>query len=89
MLTEREIQCLYTSVGQQIKAIRTRKLMTGANLGKRLGIQASAIFNIESGRSHMLINRLYEIAEALECRVEEIWPPWRKQNVVGREVVEE
>lgn len=57
------------NVGQRIKSLRQLKKMTLRELAQRVGISISFLSDIENGRSNPSLERLMEIAEALDTTV--------------------
>lgn len=57
------------NVGQRIKALRQQHNMTLRELSQKVGISISFLSDIENGRSNPSLERLKEIAEALDTTV--------------------
>lgn len=57
------------NVGQRIKALRKQQNMTLRELSQKVGISISFLSDIENGRSNPSLERLKEIAEALDTTV--------------------
>jgi transcriptional regulator with XRE-family HTH domain len=64
--TDETVDQLYETIGDQIKAARTRQRVTQTELGKRVGLTRSSIANIEAGRQRVMIHWVMQIAEALD-----------------------
>ena len=63
--TDEMVDQLYETIGDQIKAARTRQRVTQTELAKRVGLTRSSIANIEAGRQRVMIHWVMQIAEAL------------------------
>ena len=59
------------TVGERITARRKELKMTTEELGRKIGVQRSAITKYEKGRVDMNIGRLFKIAHALN-----VSPAW-------------
>lgn len=69
-LSEDAVDRLYEVIGDRIRAARTRRRMTQADLGKRLNLTRSSVANIEAGRQRVMIHTLFQIADHLEVDIE-------------------
>jgi len=57
------------NVGKRIKALRRQKKLTLNELSRKVGISISFLSDIENGRSNPSLERLKDIAEALDTSV--------------------
>lgn len=55
------------TTGEKIKARRLELGMTTEELGKKIGVQRSAVSKYEKGRVDLKASQLMEVAEALNC----------------------
>lgn len=62
-------------IGSKIKHYRTLKKMTQDQLAKKLGLGKGTISNYESGYRTPQQNRLFELAEALDISINDLFPP--------------
>lgn len=52
-------------VGQQLKAIRTRRLLTQEELAERAGVSAATVVNVERNNQEPHFRTIRKLAEAL------------------------
>ena len=73
-LPETDIDCCAgkTSIGENIKQIRTRSGMTQVELAKAVDVNKSMIGLIETGRKLPSLMLALDIAKVLNCTVEEM-----------------
>lgn len=62
-------------VGQQIRNERKKKKMTQKELGEKVGVKHNTIATYEAGRNAPEQNTIFKIAEALDIRVDDLFPP--------------
>lgn len=58
-------ELLYCMVGERIRAARTRRKMSQAQLAERLELSRASVVNIEAGRQRVPLHVLWRIAEEL------------------------
>jgi Helix-turn-helix. len=68
------IQQVYSLIGSQIKSVRKKKDVSQEDLAKRAGLTRPSIVLIENGRQRLPIDRLYNIAKALETTPDQLLP---------------
>lgn len=68
------IQRVYSLIGSQIKLIRQKKDISQEDLAKRAGLTRTSIVLIENGRQRLPIDRLYNIAKALQISPARLLP---------------
>ena len=56
-----------------IKALRTRRGMTQAELAKHLGVERATVTNYENGQRRIPVSLLPQLREALGCTWEELF----------------
>jgi transcriptional regulator with XRE-family HTH domain len=75
-------------VGERIREERIRRGLSVRGLARDLGVSASLISQIETGRSRPSVSTLYAITKALEISLEDVFdtpdPPERSTPVVDR-----
>lgn len=59
----------FKEIGRRIRMIRVEKGMNQVALAKSLGIAQTHMSNIENGRSHISLTRLFDVAKALDCNI--------------------
>jgi transcriptional regulator with XRE-family HTH domain len=66
----------YVQVGRRIHGLRTGKGLTQAEVGLRLDppVTRASIANLENGRQRLLLHTFVQIAEILECRLDDLVP---------------
>jgi len=52
-------------VGQKLKAIRTRRLLTQEELAERAGVSAATVVNVERNKQEPQFRTIRKLAEAL------------------------
>ncbi len=68
------IQRVYSLIGSQIKSVRLGKDISQEALAKRAGLTRPSIVLIENGRQRLPIDRLYNIAQALDISPDQLLP---------------
>jgi transcriptional regulator with XRE-family HTH domain len=68
------IQRVYSLIGSQIKLIRQKKGISQEDLAKRAGLTRPSIVLIENGSQRLPIDRLYNIAKALQTSPTHFFP---------------
>lgn len=63
------------TLGRQLKNARTARNLTIAELASRIGKSSRSIDKYESGETHIPINVLNELCDALNCTVDIIIKP--------------
>lgn len=63
---------MQTALGARIRAARERYGMSRAELARRIGISATALYDIEVGRSEPLAGRIEAIARVLHVTTDEL-----------------
>ena len=66
---------LYATIGDNIRSARSAKKLTQAQLAETVGLTRTSIVNIETGRQRLPIDRLYDIADALDMQATALLPP--------------
>ncbi|MHB1210549.1 MAG: helix-turn-helix transcriptional regulator [Acidimicrobiales bacterium] len=66
---------VYERIGRLIRTRRRARDLSQLGLAGRLGLARATLANMESGRQRILAHQLYQLADALECRVEDLLPP--------------
>ncbi|WP_017797613.1 helix-turn-helix domain-containing protein [Oceanobacillus kimchii] len=61
-------------VGERIKNRRKLKKMTQKELGDKIGVRNNTVSQYEKGISSPDHNKLFDIAQALDCNVDEFFP---------------
>lgn len=81
--TERPIEHeeLYEQVGARVEAVRKRRALSQQGLASKTGLSRASIGNIERGRQHPPLHRLYLIAEALDVEVGELLPSLPRPDI--------
>lgn len=64
-------------MGQNIKDKRKSKCLKQIDLAEKIGTSRQAIVNIECGHANISILRLIQIADELECDVNDLLPKVR------------
>lgn len=70
----RPVDPLYREFGRLMKSGRETTGMSQAALGRRIGLSRTSVTNIESGRQHVSLRQLFEIAQALGRSPESLLP---------------
>lgn len=65
---------LSTKIGQLVRNKRTEKKISQESLALQCGIDRSYIGRIERGEVNLTVEKLYEIATALEVNMKELLP---------------
>ena len=65
---------LYKAIGIKIRAMRTAKGWTQEELGNKFDVSPQYISRIERGSGHLSLQKLYVVADALECSIYSILP---------------
>jgi transcriptional regulator with XRE-family HTH domain len=60
------------AIGESLQSIRKRRGLTQKELGEKIGLTREAIASYESGRSHLMVITLLDMAAALRVSVNEI-----------------
>ncbi|MGY5352005.1 helix-turn-helix transcriptional regulator [Wenyingzhuangia sp. IMCC45533] len=76
-------------VGQNIRRIRKTKKLGQSELSSLTTVSRPTISNIEAGKFNLTISTLFDIAIALECKVEDIIPTLEDYYALTNEVSEE
>ncbi|MGN6820458.1 MAG: helix-turn-helix domain-containing protein [Sphingomonas sp.] len=66
---------LYTFFGSRVRALRERRQVTQEELGRRVDLSRTSITNIEKGRQRVLLHQILDLANALEAKPSELFPP--------------
>ncbi len=66
---------LYEFIGSQIRRFREEADLKQGELATRVQLSRASITNIELGRQRLSIHQTYQLAEALNVDVSEIFPP--------------
>jgi transcriptional regulator with XRE-family HTH domain len=59
-------------IGERLQTIRKRRGFTQKELGERIGLTREAVASYETGRSHLMITTLLDMASVLRVTVNEI-----------------
>ena len=59
----------FKKIGKKAKMIRIEKGLSQIEVAKRLDVAQTHLSNIENGRSHVSLKKLFELANVLECPV--------------------
>jgi len=59
-------------IGNNLQSIRKRRGLTQKELGDKIGLTRESIASYESGRSHLLVTTLLDMASILKVKVNEI-----------------
>lgn len=59
-------------LGENLKALRTKKNITQTGLAKTLGVDKSFVSNIESGKTNPTLSTITNLAQALEVSTNEL-----------------
>ena len=65
---------LASKIGQLIRQKRTQSNITQESLALQCGIDRSYMWRIERGEVNLTVEKLYEIARALETNAKELLP---------------
>jgi transcriptional regulator with XRE-family HTH domain len=68
------IQRVYSLIGSRIKAVRQKKEISQEELAKLAGLTRPSIVLIENGSQRLPIDRLYNIAKALQTSPTQLIP---------------
>lgn len=77
---------LYTLVGRRVQRARQQADLTQEELGKRVGLTRTSITNLERGQQKIQVHTLYEIAVALNVRLDALLPPFDTEGEDGTEL---
>jgi transcriptional regulator with XRE-family HTH domain len=67
-------ELIYEALGKAIRKRREALEMTQGQLAERVGLSRASVTNIELGRQSVLVDQLYEFAEALQVKPAELMP---------------
>ena len=59
-------------IGNNLQSIRKRRGLTQKELGEKIGLTREAIASYETGRAHLMIITLLDLADVLRVKVNEI-----------------
>lgn len=62
-------------IGSRIRELRQKKKMTQIELGKKLGVAYNTISAYENGRISPDSDKLFLMADILDCKVDDFFPP--------------
>ncbi|OMP31907.1 helix-turn-helix transcriptional regulator [Mangrovimonas sp. DI 80] len=65
---------LYRTIGMNIKRIRKENKLGQQGLADKISLSRSSLSNIETGTYQPSIITIYEIAEALNCKLNQLLP---------------
>lgn len=60
--------------GERMKRMRREKGLGAAVFGEMIGLTSDAVMKIESGKRGRAFERLPDIAKALDCRIDDLFP---------------
>ena len=66
------MQLNYIFIGKMIKEFRRRKNLTQECLAERVDLSVTYICMIETGKKHIILNKIAQIAEALDVTVDKL-----------------
>ena len=69
-----ELDPIYKTIGETIRARRRRFHLTQEKLAPRIGMSRASLANIETGRQTILVHQLYRLAEVLEISPADLLP---------------
>ncbi len=69
-----EKSSLLESIGARIRELRSRRGWTRAKLAERAQLSLRFLAQLESGRGNISVNRLAQVAEALNCSLRQLIP---------------
>src|SRR5947209_9221850 len=75
MLDDRRDAIAVPPVGQRIRAERLRRDLSLRALAREVGVSASMISQIETGKARPSVSTLYAITSALGLSIEEVFEP--------------
>ncbi|MCB1756063.1 MAG: helix-turn-helix transcriptional regulator [Gammaproteobacteria bacterium] len=73
-LNEAELEQYIHSIGERIRAIRTRRGMIRKHLSKHSGVSERYLAQAESGKANLSVSLLWRIARAMEVQLTELLP---------------
>lgn len=75
MLSKKELELFYKRIGDNIKEVRIKNLISQEELAKHLGFKSRiSIANIESAKQNVQVHTLFEIATFLGIQVSQLFP---------------
>lgn len=69
-----ETEVLDVYIGRKIKEYRTKKNLTQKELGKKIGVGHTTVSAYEKGTITLNMNTLFAIGEALDIKVDDLFP---------------
>lgn len=67
---------LTEAFGRQLRAMRKAKNFTQESLAYKSGIDRSYVGKIERGQVNITLEKIYVLADCLECLPQELLPPF-------------
>lgn len=69
-----DAESLHRDIGKRIKAERERRNLSQQSVSDLLGMTRAGVANMEAGRQSVLIQHLYNLALAWDCKVTKFLP---------------
>jgi transcriptional regulator with XRE-family HTH domain len=66
---------LYAALGARIRQLRKSQGLGQEQLADLVGVTRTSITNIEAGRQRVPLDRIYDIADALDVQAVDLLPP--------------
>ncbi|EKU93390.1 HTH-type transcriptional regulator immR [Alloiococcus otitis] len=79
---------LSSYIGNKLRYYRKENKMTQDELAKKLGLGKGTISNYESGYRTPQEHRLFELAEALNISINDLFPPTAKTDDIVKKIAE-
>lgn len=80
MMTEKEIEHFYQSVGEQIRICRQKRKMKQEALAFELNLSRASIVNIEKGRQRPSLHLLCDMAQIFQINIKELVPSYQHEK---------
>jgi transcriptional regulator with XRE-family HTH domain len=74
IFTSPESRALWTRIGAKIKAYRTMRQLTAADLAATVGLSRVSVSNAEAGNQRLYVDTLIKVARALEIPLMHLIP---------------
>jgi transcriptional regulator with XRE-family HTH domain len=72
---------MHTYIGKKIKELRRKEKLTQSSLGELLGLTRTSIINIEAGKHHLSIEKLYILCSLFKVEYSFILPEIKPVNL--------
>ena len=85
------VKILYETIGSNISVLRKRKNLGQKKLAELISLSRSSLANIEIGNHQPSIFTIYEIAQALDCEINDILPTkdmYKASSAIDEEYIE-